>query len=107
MNMTFELNDLAGLVLAFAVGLCLGAIFFGGLWLTLHRLSDSRQPGLLMLGSLIARMGVALLGFYVVTGDSWHRLVACAIGFFVVRCLMIRRLRPDRPSKLSIEKPEA
>jgi F1F0 ATPase subunit 2 len=107
MNMTLELNDLAGMAVALAAGLGLGTVFFGGLWLTLRRLSDSRQPGLLILGSLIARMGVALLGFYVVAGDSWHRLVSCAIGFFVVRSLMIRWLRPDRPSTLLTEKTEA
>lgn len=94
--MSLELDDLAGLALAFAAGLGLGSVFFGGLWLTLRRLSESRHPAFLMLGSLVARMGIALLGLAVVTGGDWQRLVACAVGFFVVRHVMIRWLRPAR-----------
>jgi F1F0 ATPase subunit 2 len=104
--MSLEVNDLVGLALAFTAGLGLGSVFFGGLWLTLRRLSASRQPGLLVLGSLVARMGIALLGFAVVTGDSWQRLVACAIGFFVVRHLMIRWLQPVNPLTLPVESRE-
>ena len=85
-------SELAGLALSLVVGMGLGVIFFGGLWLTLVKLPTTRWPVLMALGSLMGRIGITVLGFYLVMDGWWPRLLACVLGFIVTRQLMIRRL---------------
>jgi len=81
---------------AFIGGMGLGLLHFGGLWLTVRRLSESRRPGLLTLGSLVARTGVTVLGFYLLMGSRWERLAACLLGFIAMRTVLRRRFKPDQ-----------
>jgi F1F0 ATPase subunit 2 len=81
------------LLTAWLAGGVLGAIFFGGLWWTIRRGVSSQQPALWFLGSLLARMSVALAGFYFVSGGNWERLVACLVGFVTVRLVVTRLTR--------------
>ena len=81
------------LLTAWLAGGVLGAIFFGGLWWTIRRGVSAQQPALWFLGSLMARMGVALAGFYVVSGGHWERLVACLLGFVTARLVVMRLTR--------------
>ena len=68
-------------VLAWAAGIGLGAIFFGGLWWTVRRGVASRRPALWFIGSLVLRTGLTLAGFYAVSGGRWERLLLCVLGF--------------------------
>lgn len=79
------MDDPLSLVLAWVAGLLLGAIFYGGLWWTIRRAVSSGQPALWFLGSMLARTGVALAGFYFVGGGRWERLSLCLIGFVMAR----------------------
>lgn len=83
------------LLLAFVAGLGLGLFYFGGLWWTVNRVATAGQPGLLMLGSMLLRGAVVLAGFWLVMDGQLDRLIACVVGFFVMRTLLIRRLRPQ------------
>jgi F1F0 ATPase subunit 2 len=76
------------------VGLTLGIFYFGGLWLTVRRLPEARQPALLALGSLAGRLGVALLVVYLVTGGEWAKIGVCLLGFFVMRTILVQRWQP-------------
>lgn len=84
------------LSLAFAVfaGALLGAMFYGGLWWTVRQGASSRRPALLFLGSLLLRMGVALTGFYFVSGGHWQRLLLCLLGFVLARLAVTWLTRP-------------
>lgn len=89
------MNETANLILAAVVGGILGMIFFGGLWLTVRRVVSSRRPGLLFLGSLLLRMSIALLGFYLISkGGHWERMLASLFGFFIARFMVIRVTGP-------------
>ncbi len=79
------MNEPLPLLLASAVGLLLGAIFFGGLWWTVRKGLSSRQPALWFFGSMLLRMGIALAGFYFVGRGDWRRLIGCLLGFVVAR----------------------
>ena len=68
----------------------LGALFFGGLWWTVHRGMSSPRPALRFFGSLVLRMGIVLAGFYFVGRGNWERLVACLLGFLFARFIVIR-----------------
>jgi len=84
------------MALSFAVGACLGVFYFGGLWLTVRQLPSARRPAVLSLCSFFGRLGVVLLGFYLVMGGQWQRLLVCLVGFFVVRVILVRRWGPER-----------
>jgi F1F0 ATPase subunit 2 len=88
-------SSLLTLALAFVAGLALGLFYFGGLWLTVNRLAAAGRPGLLVLGSMVLRGAVVLAGLWLVMDGQLDRLLACIVGFFIMRTLLIRRLRPQ------------
>jgi F1F0 ATPase subunit 2 len=88
------LNEWLSLGPALVAGLALGIFYFGSLWLTVQRLPDARQPALLALGSLTARLGLTLLVVYLVTGGQWARIGVCLLGFFVTRTILVQRWQP-------------
>ena len=90
------MNEPLTFLLAGAAGFSLGAIFFGGLWWTVRKGLWSRRPALWFLGSVLLRMGITLAGFYFVGRDDWRRLIACLVGFIMMRFLLMWLTRvPD------------
>ena len=79
------MNETLTLVLAWAWGVAIGAIFFGCLWWTVRKAVSSSQPALWFFGSLLMRMGIALGGFYFMARGPWERLVLCLLGFVMAR----------------------
>ncbi|CDS53823.1 Sodium-transporting ATPase subunit R [Polaromonas sp. CG9_12] len=94
MNETLAL----ALVLDWIAGGAMGAFFFGGLWWTVRKSLASRQPAVWVFCSLLLRMGVTMTGFYVVSGANWQRLLACVVGFFMARHIVIRLTRSPEDS---------
>lgn len=84
------MNDPFILVLAWLAGLLLGAVFFGGLWWTVRRGVASARPAVWFLVSLLLRLAIVLAGFYFVGQGDWRRLVACLVGFVIVRIFIAR-----------------
>lgn len=89
--------DWPGIALAAALGAGLGALFFGGLWLTVRALPTARYPAALSLGSLAARSILLMAGFYVVSAGHWERILAALVGFVLARIALVQFLRPGRP----------
>jgi F1F0 ATPase subunit 2 len=87
------MNEPLMLVVAGAVGLGLGAIFFGGLWWTVRKGVSSPRPVLWFVGSMLLRTGIVLAGFYFAGGGQWQRLVVCLLGFVIARFLVVRLTR--------------
>lgn len=83
-----EMNEILSLLPAVFAGMLLGVIFFGGLWLTVNKGLGSKRATLIFFGSLILRMGIILLGFYFVGGDSWQKMLACLVGFLIARIVI-------------------
>ena len=98
--------ELLSLAPAFAAGILLGAIFFGGLWWTVRRGLASAQPALWFLGSLLLRTSIALGGFFLVAGGEWQRWLACLAGFILARFAVQLRTR-ETPSHLAQEARDA
>jgi F1F0 ATPase subunit 2 len=73
------------LILACVAGVALGVIFFGGLWWTVQRGVTSAHPARLFLCSAVLRMGIVMVGFYLVSGGDLKRLLVCVGGFFIAR----------------------
>ena len=83
------------LAAALIAGILLGAFFFGGLWLTVRKGIASRWTALWFFGSMLLRTGAVMLGFYFVMGDSWQRLLAALLGFFLARLVATRLARAE------------
>lgn len=88
------MNEPLSLAYAFAAGVLLGAMFYGGLWWTVRRAVSFKRVALWFLGSLLLRMGLALAGFYLVSAGQWQRLLLCLLGFVLARLAVTRLTRP-------------
>jgi F1F0 ATPase subunit 2 len=78
------------LLMAWVAGCALGAAFFAGLWWTVRHSLSARHPALWILGSLLVRMAMLLVGFYFVADGQWQRLLACTLGFVTAKLLATR-----------------
>ncbi|MCA9006930.1 MAG: hypothetical protein KDA70_16760, partial [Planctomycetaceae bacterium] len=63
-------------------GLILGALFFGGLWLTIRNLQKSSHPAFLFLASALVRISLTISGFWLIgvwldESARWQRLMVC------------------------------
>lgn len=84
---------MTGLVVGLVCGVALGAAYFGALWLAVRRIPTARSPAVLVLGSYLGRLALAVLGFYaVVRLGGGGSLLAALVGFLVVRHLLIQRV---------------
>ena len=82
------MSEFVSLAPVLAVGLFLGAVFFGGLWWTVIRGVSSRRPALWFLGSMLLRMSMALAGFYFVGREDWQRWLLCLLSFVLARTVV-------------------
>lgn len=78
----------------FPLGFVLGIFYFSCLWFTVQHLTRTKHPLLLMVGSGVVRLSVALLSFYFIIGGHWERLMIALVGFLLARTLLIARWRP-------------
>ena len=68
-------------LLAFAaIGVAIGALYFGRLWLTIRKLPRLSHPMLWLLAGTVARLALVLAAFLLVSEGQWTRLAACLAG---------------------------
>lgn len=85
------------LVLMFAAGLALGALYFVSLWQTVKRLPQTESRARLLIISFVLRLSVVLTAFYFLMRDGhWERLAVAMIGFVVMRKILTYRLGPQK-----------
>lgn len=84
------MNETLNLVSALVEGFLFGAIFFAGLWWTVQEGPSSKRPAFRFLSSLILRIIICLTGFYFASGGHLDRLLMCLLGFFILRCIVMR-----------------
>ena len=69
------------------VGMVLGAIFFGGLWMTVQSAPKLKRPGFFFMLSVIVRTAVVLAGIWYFASGSAAAMTACLLGFVAFRLL--------------------
>lgn len=84
------MNDTLLLAMAGGVGLLLGLVFYGGLWLTVDRSVSSETPALWFAVSLVLRMAIVIFGFWLVSDGDWRRLLLCLLGLMAARPIVSR-----------------
>ncbi|MBD3236339.1 MAG: ATP synthase subunit I [Candidatus Eisenbacteria bacterium] len=91
--------DPVSLALGLLVGAILGAVFFAALWGTVRLVPHVRWPGLVVLGSLLVRFGLALIVlWWVARSWDWPAVLAALLGFLGARLLATRLWGTSRPS---------
>ncbi|BBO76329.1 hypothetical protein DSCW_37460 [Desulfosarcina widdelii] len=78
--------------LAFLWGAFLGLIYFGGLWLTLKTAPDKRRPVRWLAISFVARLTMAMSGFWIILRMNPAVFFCTLAGFFLVRIVLTRML---------------
>jgi F1F0 ATPase subunit 2 len=86
--------DTLGLLVAGALGVALGVVFFAGLWWTVRAVPASRHPGLLVFASFLVRSATVVFGLALLAGDLSLLAVGVA-GLMVARWGLLRRGRAD------------
>ncbi len=84
------MNEVWYMIIAFIVGITLGTLFFGGLWLTVKKSVTAKTPALWLAGGFFIRMSMVLVGFYYVSRDNWQRLLICLLGFIIARMIVMK-----------------
>ncbi len=98
------MNEIVNTILVFAAGIVLGVIFFGGLWLTVKRIVNSKKVALWFLGSFVVRVAITLSGFYFVGGDDMKRLLVCLAGFVAARFVVLHFTKMPTAKNFQIQK---
>ena len=93
------MSEPLSLASALVAGVLLGAIFLCGLWWTVRQGLLSKRVARWFLGSLLLRMGVALAGFYLVSGGHWEQLLLCLLGFVMARLVGTWLMQPSRENR--------
>ena len=91
-----RMNEAVIRVLALASGGLLGAIFFGGLLWTVNKGLSSKKPAYWFVFSWVARMSIALIGFYLISEGRPGRLISCLLGFVLASVLVAQLTRPPK-----------
>jgi F1F0 ATPase subunit 2 len=82
------MTESIGIVLpSLAVGLALGAVYFGGLWFSVRHLLVLEHAAAWFAISFLARALIVLFGFYWTMDGHWERLIVAMLGFGLVRVL--------------------
>lgn len=77
-------------IVAYLTGLALGAIFFGGLYLSVRRMPKQKHPAAFMFIGTTIRMVILLSGFYLLRKEGSLVLVLTLLGVISVRIVMVR-----------------
>ena len=80
--------------MTFIAGCLLGAFFFGGLWWTVQKMAETKNPYLLTMVSFVLRMAVVMGGFYLILNLDWRYMVSALAGFIIVRFYLTYKLKP-------------
>jgi F1F0 ATPase subunit 2 len=95
------MNEVPMLLLSLLNGIALGVIYFGGLWLTIQKGIFSRRMPILFFSSLLLRMSIILVGFYIVSGGHFERLLVCLLAFVMTRIVITRSIQSAKKSQLT------
>lgn len=84
-----QLMQYGGMIL---LGMILGIIFFGGLWLTIRKMSTTTRPALLFMASVIVRSAVVLVAIWYFASHDAMSMALCLLGFIGIRLLATRNI---------------
>lgn len=87
------------MIVAFIVGVFVGSLFFGGLYLTVKKLTSLKYPALFMMLSLIVRLVILAGGIYLIMDGGIKNVLSAIAGIILVRFVMIAKLGKALPNE--------
>ena len=87
------------MIIAFIVGILVGSLFFGGLYLTVKKLTSLKYPALFMMLSLIVRLVILTGGIYLIMDGGIKNVLSAMAGIILVRFVMIAKLGKALPNE--------
>lgn len=78
-------NEILHFVFSFTIGLAFGALYLGMLWVAVQRLPRAKRPGISLPSGAFLRIVLLLTAWFWIAGDSWEILLACLLGFIMLR----------------------
>lgn len=87
------------MIVAFIVGILVGSLFFGGLYLTVKKLTSLKYPALFMMLSLIVRLVILAGGIYLIMDGGIKNVLSAMAGIILVRFVMIAKLGKALPNE--------
>lgn len=85
------MNYLLTLGIGFSVGMLLGYLYFRGLWWTVQRMTEYRNPYVFALLSFFIRSAIVVAGFYMLLLVRWEAVAVGLAGFIAMRMIAVRR----------------
>lgn len=79
------------------LGFALGIFYFSSLWLTVRKLPTIKWPIRLFIGSYLGRMGITVVGFYLIMAGHWERPLIGLVGFMVARSILVNHWGLQQP----------
>lgn len=98
------MNEIVFMILALVVGFGLGILFFGGLWFTVKKGTNSKTPAIWFVVSSIIRIAITLIGFYYISSGNLRRLLICTGGFIIARFVVMRFTKLKDEKQVSLKK---
>ena len=77
----------------FLWGAIYGLFYFGGLWLTLCRISVVNHQAFWMISSFFIRNLLVVVGFYPIVQQGWLPTLICLAGFILIRFVLTQRIK--------------
>lgn len=88
----------------FFIGMGLGLLYFGGLWLTIKNMNHSRLPMILTLGSFILRtIFVLIILIYIARREEWGNILILLAGLVISRIYLSRKIGKKQIEKDNIK----
>ncbi len=84
--------EFATVVVAILIGILLGVVFFGGLWITVRKIGETDQFATRYFASFVIRMAIMIGGLFLVLKLGIVPLFFAVSAMLLVRVLMIRRI---------------
>lgn len=97
------INLSLNLMQALVTGVVLGAIFFGGLWLTVKKGIGSEWAWIWFLISLLLRASIVIAGFYYIGRGQSESLLVCLLGFVMARSIVTQLTKTAKASANLVE----
>lgn len=94
------------MIIAFIGGIFLGIFFFGGLYLTVEKMQKVKHPAIFMILSLLLRMAILLLGFYLLMNSNYQNLLVALVGVLISRFILIKKLGNKNKSQMKRGEPD-
>jgi F1F0 ATPase subunit 2 len=87
-------GDVQQVLYCLPAGMVIGGFHFGGLWLTIHWLTNERSRGVKFAAGFVLRSFVTLTAVFMVSNGEWIGMTACLAGIWIMRKICIITLQP-------------